>query len=72
MTGPSASAGTNVSAPTVITVPISTTMNSGVCVGSVPPDGGTLFAAASAPASASTGMASQYRANSITMPSAVL
>ena len=58
-TGPSASAGTKVSAPTVITVPISTTTNSGVCVGSVPAEGGTCFAAASAPASASTGIASQ-------------
>ncbi len=39
--GPSASAGTKVSAPTRITVPISSVTNSGVCVGSVPADAAT-------------------------------
>ena len=34
--GPSARAGMNVRAPTMITVPTSSTTNSGVCVGSVP------------------------------------
>ena len=57
--GPSASAGTKVSAPTSSTVPTSSATNSGVCVGSVPLEGGTNFLAASEPAIASTGTTSQ-------------
>ena len=57
--GPSASAGMKVSAPTMITTPISMATNSGVCVGSVPGLAGTIFLRASEPAIASVGMASQ-------------
>src|SRR5262249_6655081 len=53
-TGPSASAGRNVSAPTSSTVPTSRTTKSGPCVGSVPAPAGTSFLRASAPASART------------------
>ena len=57
--GPSASAGTKVSAPTRSTTPIRRTTKSGVCVGSVPGPGGTVFFRASDPAIASVGIASQ-------------
>ena len=53
--GPSASAGTNVSTPTMITTPISMAINSGVWVGSVPGPAGTSFLDASEPAIASVG-----------------
>ncbi len=54
-TGPSASAGTNVNAPTNNTVPTNNTKNSGVCVGSVPVEGGILRFFASDRASYLTG-----------------
>ena len=70
--GPSASAGTNVNAPTISTTPTSKVMNSGVCVGSVPAVTAVAFFAARLPASASTGIISQYRDAHIAMPSAML
>jgi hypothetical protein len=57
--GPRASAGMNVSAPTMITTPISMTTNSGVCVGSVPGPTGTSYLRAREPAIARVGIASQ-------------
>ena len=51
--------GMKVSAPTTSTVATSSTTNSGVWVGSVPGPGGTCFLAASEPAMASAGTASQ-------------
>ena len=48
-----------VSAPTMTTTPISMATKSGVCVGSVPALGGTIFLRASEPAIASVGIASQ-------------
>src|SRR5262249_27150264 len=71
-TGPKASAGTKVSAPTSKIVPTSITTNSGRCVGSVPAPGGVYFFIASDPAIASVGMVNQYLAANITIPSAVL
>src|SRR5262249_32817210 len=53
--GPSASAGKNVSAPTIRTTETTNPTKSGVCVGSVPEPGGILFLAASAPARARMG-----------------
>ena len=41
--GPRLSAGKNVSAPTMMITPISSTVNSGVVTGNVPSDGGTYF-----------------------------
>src|SRR5262249_28163203 len=58
-TGPRASAGRNVRAPTMITTPINMTTKSGVCVGRVPGPTGTIFFLASEPAMASVGIASQ-------------
>ena len=69
--GPSASAGRNVSAPMTITVDASSTTKSGVCVGSVPAEGGTCFFAASEPAIASIPIASGKRAKNIETPSSV-
>jgi len=57
--GPSASAGMNVNAPTMSTTLINNTTKSGVCVGSVPGPGGTIFFRAREPAIASVGIASQ-------------
>ena len=53
--GPSARAGKKLSAPTMMTTPISQAMKSGVCVGSVPAPAGTFFLRASEPAMASAG-----------------
>ena len=49
------------SAPTMTTTATSHATKSGVCVGRVPSEAGTSFFAASDPASASVGTASQYR-----------
>ena len=70
--GPSASAGMNVSAPTMTMTPTSIAMKRGVCVGSVPTDAGTSFFFASAPASASTAILIQNRPRNIETPSITL
>ena len=57
--GPSASAGTNVSAPTSKIVLTSITTNSGPCVGKVPAPAGVYFFRAKEPAIASVGTISQ-------------
>src|SRR5580765_4282782 len=67
--GPNASAGRKVNAPITMTVQASSTMNSGVCVGSVPADCCTCFFAASEPATASMPIASGKRAKNMQMPS---
>ena len=59
--GPSDSAGKNVSAPTMTTVPTSRPTNSGPCVGSVPLVTGICFLAARLPAAASSGSRNRNR-----------
>src|SRR5580692_11828075 len=59
--GPSASAGTKVSAPTSSTVPISRITKVTPCVGMVPSLNGMRFLAASEPAMASTATIGQKR-----------
>ncbi len=71
-TGPSASAGTYVSAPTRTTVPSSSTTKSGPCVGKLPAVVAIRFFAASAPAMARTGMIDPKRPNHIAMPVVML
>src|SRR5690606_16561121 len=60
-TGPSASAGIKVSAPTSNTVPISRPTNSAPCVGSVPGLAGWRFLPTSDPAIAMTGIITPKR-----------
>ena len=70
--GPSTNAGKKVSAPTIKTTMTKNRMKSGVCVGNVPWLIGTIFFLDSDPATASIGMASQYRAKNMTNPKAIL
>ena len=70
--GPKASAGKNVSAPTIKTTITRNKIKSGVCVGNVPWLTGTIFFLESEPAIASIGMASQYRAKNMANPKAIL
>ena len=69
--GPSASDGKNVSPATMSTTPKSSAANSGVFVGNVPVDAGTLSFLASDPAMASVGMMRKNRPTSMASPSAV-
>ena len=62
----------NPSLEEAMTVLASSTMNSGVCVGSVPAVVGTCFFAASDPAIASMPIASGKRAKNMQTPSSVL
>src|ERR1035437_11079253 len=66
--GPSASAGTNVSAPTMRITPISSTTKIGDVVVNVPAVAGTARLAANAPARAITGIMMAIRPNSMTTP----
>src|SRR4029079_3203899 len=70
--GPSASAGTNVSAPTISTTPTSHATNSGVCVGNVPAVTAVALLAARLPAIPSTGIMIRERDSHIEMASAAL
>src|ERR1700704_726968 len=63
--GPSASAGKNVSPPTITTTPTTRPTNRPPVVGKVPADGGTDFLAASEPAIAMAGMIIQNRPTNI-------
>src|ERR1700723_2493778 len=67
--GLSESAGKNVSAPTMTTVPISKPTNNGPCVGRVPLVTASCFLAARFPATANIGIMMRNRPASIVMPS---
>ncbi len=67
--GPSESAGKKVRAPTMRMTPTSSTVNSGVCTGKVPGDGGTCFFWARLPAMASMGTIMKKRPTSMAVAS---
>src|SRR5579863_6065825 len=69
--GPRLSAGKNVSAPTITTTPIRSTVNKGPVTGKVPTDGGTYFLRARLPAIASIGTIMKKRPASIVNPRVV-
>ncbi len=71
-TGPNTSAGKKVSPPTMRIVPTSRPTNSAPWVGNVPAEAGTIFFAASEPATASIGTIIRKRPISIARPSVVL
>src|SRR5581483_1845309 len=70
-TGPSATTGRNVSAPTITITPMTSATKSGVWVGNVPTLGGTFCLRASACATASVGMMRKNRPTSMQIPSVV-
>jgi len=71
-TGPRASAGKKVNAPTMMITPTSSTTKSGVVTGNVPAVSGACFRSARNPASANIGTCIAKRPMSVASPSVVL